>query len=120
MNVPPCVWLDAYQLEKKTRTRLCEPAADIVEPDTNDVATFEGLATWVVRGAVAKEVAVAETQVFEQVGVGALGGGGICERRIVRDVVHGVSAHEALVTLADDVCLASSVAGGEMVCRAGG
>lgn len=107
-------------LEMRTRTRLCEPAADIIEPDTNDVATFEGLTTRVIGGAVAKEVSVAKTQVFDQVGVGALGSGGICEWHIVREVLHGVSANEALVTLTDYVCLASSVAGGEMVCRAGG
>jgi hypothetical protein len=63
-----------------------------------------------IGGAVAEEVAVAETQVFEQVRAGALGCAGVCERFVVRALGAGVSADEALVALTDDVCLASPVA----------
>ena len=66
-----------------------------------------------IRGPVAEEATVSEAQVFNEVGLSAsacaLGGAGVCERFIVGDVVLGVAANEAFVSLADDVCLASSV-----------
>ena len=71
-----------------------------------------------IRGAVAEEVTVAEAQVFGQVGMCALDSAGICERFVVRDVLAGVSANEAFVSLTDDICLASSA--GELARRAAG
>lgn len=107
MSVPPCVWLDWYHAWQEN-SHQCEPAADIIEADADDVVTLEGTTTWMIRGAVAKEVAVAETEIFDQVRVGALGGAGICEGFVIRDVVAGVSANEAFVSLTDNVCLATS------------
>ena len=98
-------------LDERWDTDLCEPTPDIVEPDANDVVPLEGTTTQMVRGAVAQKVTVSETQVFEQVSLGVLCSARICEWFYERDVDLRVSANEALVSLADDVCLASPARG---------
>lgn len=100
-------------LDIRPRTNLCKPAPDIVESDAHDVASLEGAPIGMIRGAIAEEAAIAETKVFDQVGLGAaagaMGSAGVCERFAARDVALGVSANETLVALADNVGLASSV-----------